>query len=108
MMDSKLFLRQLGDLYLWRDGARLGFHRFSLVYLDGSHDPDIVWSEVESLLHRVTPGGFLVIDDTDWFEGAVRKRIDQAAPRFSGTVRHHGKQTIISLGAERGSHEHAT
>jgi methyltransferase family protein len=108
MMDSELFLRQLGDLYLWRDGARLGFDRFSLVYLDGSHDPDIVWSEVESLLPRVTPGGFLIIDDTDWFEGAVRKRIDQAAPRFAGTVRHHGKQTIISRGAERGSHEHAT
>jgi hypothetical protein len=108
MMDSELFLRQLEDLYLWRGGARLGFDRFSLVYLDGSHDPDVVWSEVESLLPRVTPGGFLIIDDTDWFEGAVRKGIDEAAPLFAGTVRHHGKQTILSLGAERGSHEHAT
>jgi Methyltransferase domain len=108
MMDSELFLRQLAHLYLWRGGARLRLDRFSLVYLDGSHDPNVVWSEVESLLPRIIPGGFLIIDDTDWFEGAVRKRIDQAAPRLAGTVRHHGKQTIISLGAERGVHEHAT
>jgi hypothetical protein len=108
MMDSELFLRQLAHLYLWRGGARLRLDRFSLVYLDGSHDPNVVWSEVESLLPRIIPGGFLIIDDTDWFEGAVRKRIDQAAPRLAGTVRHHGKQTIISLRAERGAHEHVT
>jgi Methyltransferase domain len=108
MMDSELFLRQLDQLYVWRAGARLRFDRFSLVYLDGSHDPDVVWAELESLLPRVIPGGYLIIDDTDWFDGAVRKRIDRSAPGQPLTVRHHGKQTIIRVKVDQGNHDHAT
>ena len=29
--------------------------------------------EIERLLPRVVPGGFLIVDDTDWFDGAIRK-----------------------------------
>jgi len=43
MMDSTLFLQTLGaGLYLWIDGAKRPVDQFSLVYLDGSHDPAIV------------------------------------------------------------------
>jgi predicted O-methyltransferase YrrM len=100
MMDSELFLRQLDQLYLWRAGARLTFGHFSLVYLDGSHDPAVVWAEIECLLPRVIPGGFLIVDDTDWFDGAVRKRLEAAAPRLPITLRHHGKQTVITVDAD--------
>ena len=97
MMDSELFLRQLDQLYVWRAGAHLAFDRFSLVYLDGSHDPGLVWAEIESLLPRVIPGGFLIVDDTDWFGGAIRQQLDGMAARLPVTLRHHGKQTIIAV-----------
>lgn len=45
MMDSELFLRELDNLYLWTDGTKRRFDEFSLVYLDGSHDPAL------SLIH---------------------------------------------------------
>jgi predicted O-methyltransferase YrrM len=95
MMDSELFVRELEHLYLWGGGVRRLLDRFTLVYLDGSHDPDIVWFEVERLLPRVIPGGFLIVDDTDWFEGAVRRRLDGAAARLRVQVRHNGKQSIV-------------
>lgn len=99
MMDSELFLRQLDQLYVWRAGARLAFDHFSLVYLDGSHDPTVVWDEIECLLPRVIAGGFLIVDDTDWFDGAIRHRLEAAAARLPITLRHHGKQTIITVDA---------
>ncbi len=95
MMDSELFLSQLDHLYVWRHGSRVPFDHVSLVYLDGSHDPGVVWTEIECLLGRIIPGGFLIVDDTDWFDGAVRKRLEAEAPRLPITLRHHGKQTII-------------
>jgi methyltransferase family protein len=107
MMDSELFLRELDQLYLWGDGARRPLDRFTLVYLDGSHDPDIVWSEVERLAPRVIPGGYLVVDDTDWFGGAVRGRLDAAAPRLGGTLEHNGKQSILRVGASPTPHPSA-
>jgi hypothetical protein len=97
MMDSELFLRQLDELYLWRAGLRVSFDQLSLVYLDGSHDPDVVWGEIERLLPRVIPGGFLIVDDTDWFDGAVRRRLEATAPSLPIRVRHHGKQSIVSV-----------
>jgi predicted O-methyltransferase YrrM len=95
MMDSELFVRELEHLYLWADGAKRPLDRFTLVYLDGSHDPEIVWFEIERLLPRVVPGGFLIVDDTDWFQGAVRRRLDAAAARLRVPVRHNGKQSIV-------------
>ena len=97
MMDSALFLALLDRLYLWINGTPRPLSTFSLVYLDGSHDPDVVWAEIEGLLPRVVPGGFLIVDDTDWFEGAVRRRLDTATGRLRGTVRHNGKQSIIQV-----------
>jgi len=97
MMDSELFLDLFDRLYLWLDGARRPLERFTLVYLDGSHDPDLVWREIERLLPRVVPGGFLVVDDTDWFDGAIRRRLDAAGPALQGTLRHNGKQSIIAV-----------
>ena len=97
MMDSELFLRQLDQLYLWRAGSRISLNHFSLVYLDGSHDPAVVWAEIECLLPRVIPGGFLIVDDTDWFEGTIRRRLDAAAARLPIALRHHGKQTIVTV-----------
>ncbi len=98
MMDSELFLALLDQLYLWIDGARRPLSTFSLVYLDGSHDPDVVWAEIERLMPRVVPGGFLLVDDTDWFDGTIRKRLDAAVERLRGSLRHNGKQSIIQVG----------
>lgn len=93
LLESADFLRVLGQLALWRDGARRPVERFTLVYLDGSHDPDIVWSEITALHPRVIPGGYLIVDDTDWFGGAVRRRLDATG----WNVRHEGKQTVVRL-----------
>lgn len=97
MMDSDLFLRELDNLYLWVRREKRPLDRFTLVYLDGSHDPEIVWNEVRHLLPRVVPGGFLIVDDTDWFGGAVRRRLEAAAPDFGVRVRHNGKQSVVSV-----------
>jgi hypothetical protein len=97
LMDSELFLRELDQLYPWVKGARRPIDRFILVYLDGSHDPDIVWGEVELLLPRVVPGGFLVVDDTEWSGGEVRRRLEAASGRLGGTLRHNAKQSIVAV-----------
>lgn len=97
MMDSELFLNVLEQLYLWIDGRKQPIDRFALVYLDGSHDPDIVWREITELLPRVVRGGFLIVDDTDWFDGAVRRRLDAAASTLPGRLRHTGKQSIVEV-----------
>lgn len=99
MMDSEQFLRLLPELTLWVDGMRRPIDQFSLVYLDGSHDPDLVWREIETLLPRIVPGGSLVIDDTDWFEGEIRRRLDLAGAPPGGSLRHQGKQSVIAVGA---------
>ena len=70
---------------------------FTLVYLDGSHDPAIVWSEIDRLVPRVIPGGFVIVDDTDWFGGEVRRRLDATAPRWGVDLRHNGKQSIVQI-----------
>lgn len=96
MMDSELFLRTLDSgLSLWIDGARTAVERLTLVYLDGSHDPAIVWTEITRLWRRVVPGGFLLVDDTDWFGGEVRRRLDGAAEELQVIPRHNGKQSIL-------------
>ena len=102
MMDSELFLRGLDSMYLWLDGVKRPFDRFSMVYLDGSHDPAVVWREIQGLLPRVVPGGFLIVDDTNWFEGATRKHLEAAAPHLPVTLRHHGKQSILTVTADPG------
>ncbi len=95
MMDSELFLRELDHFYLWAASATRRLDRFTLVYLDGSHDPEIVWHEIVTLLPRLIAGGSLIVDDTDWFEGAVRRRLDATAAGLGVRVRHNGKQSII-------------
>lgn len=97
MMDSELFLDVLSQLYLWIDGRKQPIDRFALVYLDGSHDPDIVWREITELLPRVVRGGFLVVDDTDWFAGSVRRRLEAVASSLPGRLRHNGKQSIVEV-----------
>ena len=105
MMDSAVFIDLLPRLSLWVNGAKRPLERFTLVYLDGSHDPDIVWREIDTLLPMVVPGGYLIVDDTDWFEGAVRRRLDDARASLPGPLRHNGKQSIVSVeaGGGRGS-----
>jgi hypothetical protein len=99
MMDSELFLRELDSIYVWSGGMKTSLNMFSLVYLDGSHDPGIVWSEIEHLRTRVRPGGFLIVDDTEWFDFAVRKRLEAEAPAWGVTMRHTEKQSILRIGA---------
>ncbi len=93
LMESGDFLQMLSGLTLWRGGVRRPVEQFTLVELDGSHDPEIVWSEVQSLVPRVIPGGFLIVDDTDWFDGAVRRRLDGTG----WNVRHDGKQSVVRV-----------
>ncbi|MEQ8425298.1 MAG: class I SAM-dependent methyltransferase [Cyclobacteriaceae bacterium] len=95
MMDSELFLKLIDQLYIWDKAQRAKIDRFTLVYLDGSHDPDIVWSEMTQLLPMIIPGGYLIIDDTDWFEGELQKRLDNSSGNIPGKIRHNGKQSII-------------
>jgi len=64
--------------------------------LDGSHEPDIVWDEIQQLRPRVVSGGFLIVDDTDWFGGEVRRRLEATAPGAFG-LRHNGKQSIVEV-----------
>lgn len=97
MMDSELFLHEVDSLYLWTDGTKRGFDKFSLVYLDGSHDPVIVWSEIQATLPRIVAGGFLIVDDTNWFDSAVRKKLDAAVQGWDVTMRHNGKQSILRV-----------
>lgn len=99
MMDSELFLSLIDKLYIWDKAERAKIDRFTMVYLDGSHDPDIVWGEMQQLLPKVIPGGFLIIDDTDWFDGEVKKRLDKLEPSIPDSIRHYGKHSIIQKSA---------
>jgi predicted O-methyltransferase YrrM len=98
MMDSDQFLALLPNLALWMDGTLRPVDRFTLVYLDGSHDPAIVWREISALLPRIIPGGFLVVDDTDWYDGELRRRLEREDLTRNATIRHNGKQSVIALG----------
>jgi hypothetical protein len=97
MMDSDQFIDLLPDLALWTDGARRPVDRFTMAYLDGSHDPAIVWREIEAMMPRIIPGGFLVVDDTEWFDGELRRRLDRAVLARNVTIRHNTKQSVIEF-----------
>ena len=37
-----------------------------LLHIDGNHSPDVAVRDVETWLPKVSPGGVIVLDDTDW------------------------------------------
>jgi len=38
---------------------------YAFVYLDGSHEPDVVGREIDFFLPRLMPGGIIAVDDTE-------------------------------------------
>lgn len=46
---------------------------------------------------RIVSGGFLIVDDTDWFDSAVRRKLDAAVQDWDVTMRHTEKQSIIHV-----------
>ena len=79
--------------------TKRGFNKFAGLPR-GSHDPTIVWSEIQATLPRIVAGGFLMVDDTEWFDYAVRKKLDAAVKGWDVTMRHTAKQSIIQVNAE--------
>ena len=44
--------------------AHIGRHRWDLVYIDGSHEYEVVLSDYEACRDALAPGGLLVLDDS--------------------------------------------
>ncbi len=42
------------------------FDRIDLLHIDGNHDAEIAWRDVQSYLPKVPPGGHVWFDDADW------------------------------------------
>jgi len=72
---------------LIRERSQDGIHyfeqegiRFGLIHIDGNHDSDRVNSDVALYLPRLTPGGFVVMDDVSW--DSVKPALVTVASRF--------------------------
>lgn len=54
--------KQTSDAFMATDPPG---RKYAFVYLDGSHEPDVVGREIEHFLPRLVPEGILVVDDTE-------------------------------------------
>jgi len=62
-MSSEDFFQAFPCLKIYDDSKTYPLERFSFVYLDGSHDPEVVKKEVRFFASRLEQGGAIVIDD---------------------------------------------
>lgn len=92
---SKVFISRLSDLTFWWRGKKRDFSRFSFIYLDGSHQPKTVRFEIEHLFPRIISPGYLVVDNSDYYNGAIRKYLSTLAEKKGLSVVHTGHQSVI-------------
>lgn len=71
-MTSEEFIQIMDKISLWYQGHRRDFSKFSFIFLDGSHDPEIVKKEFSNLFPRLIEGGYIVVDNTDYYNGHMR------------------------------------
>jgi hypothetical protein len=58
--------------------------KYSFVFLDGSHDPEVVMKEVAYFLPRIEVGGSVVIDDTEQLGGKINPYMEKlSSDRFT-------------------------
>jgi len=76
--DDAMHARMLGLIRKSKNGGKLTHHKitsdeymessggtYAFVYLDGSHEPDVVAREIEFFSSRMQPGGIIAVDDTE-------------------------------------------
>jgi predicted O-methyltransferase YrrM len=56
---------------------------YAFVYLDGSHDPDVVQREIDFFLPRLMPGGIIAVDDTETLPPEMLEGWDRSANQAS-------------------------
>ncbi len=93
-MTSEDFLDILDQVHYWSQRKEHDFSRFSFIFLDGSHLPENILFEFENLLPLLIKGGYLVIDNTDFYEKKIQKHFSSAKnPHLE--VTNTKNQTII-------------
>ncbi len=76
-MTSEDFLSIMDSINFWHQGKKKNFSKFSFVFLDGSHLPQNVKMEFKILFPRLIKGGYMVVDNTDYFDNHLRNYFDK-------------------------------
>lgn len=78
---SEDFIKMFPLLNLYKNSTTTKLNMFSFIYLDGSHDPEIVRKEVEFFKDKFDLKGAIVVDDWEEsrFDGFVDKIIRENA-----------------------------
>ncbi len=72
-MTSEDFIKIMDTVHYWFQGKEHDFSKFSFIFLDGSHLPETVTFEYKNLFPRLIKNGFMVIDNTDFYEKRVQR-----------------------------------
>jgi len=74
-------------------------HYFDWVYIDGNHLFEYVLQDLKLYFPKVRPGGMLMGDDYGpggWWEGGVKKAVDQFSEQKDLNLETHGSQFILT------------
>lgn len=94
-MTSGNFIFAIKRLTFWRHGKKCDFTKFSFVYLDGSHQPQAVRFEIESLFPKIISHGYLVVDNTDYYNGAIQRYLSRYAKKRGLGITHSQHQSVL-------------
>ncbi len=72
-MVSVEFINIMDTVHYWFRGKERNFTELSFVLLDGSHLPETVMFEYNHLFPRLIKGGYMIIDNTNFYNKQVQK-----------------------------------
>jgi hypothetical protein len=76
-MTSEEFVNIMDQISFWYKGGENDFSKLSFIFLDGSHLPATVKFEFNNLFLRLIKNGYMVIDNTDFYDGEMRKYFEK-------------------------------
>jgi len=68
LTDAQFFSRFSDGVPVYDREERI-MDKYAMVFLDADHSVDAVKKQVEFFLPRLSDGGFIIVDDVDWFVG---------------------------------------
>ena len=93
-MTSDDFIKIIDNISFWYRGKKQNYTKLSFVFLDGSHLPKTVIKEFENFFPRLITNGYLIIDNTDFYDRNLQKYFEKKKTRKLSVV-HTKHQTII-------------
>ncbi len=93
-MTSEDFINIIDTVHYWFKGKERMFSEFSFILLDGSHLPKTVIFEYKRLLPKLIKGGYIVIDNTNFYGKEVQKHFQGSTDKTVEVI-NTKDQTII-------------